>query len=405
MRRGRSAAVVLAGVALLASSCGPSPTVTRVSVSTSGALGNASSSNPAVSDSGRFVVYYSDATNLVNGDSNGVRDTFFRDRTNGTTLRVMGPNQVQLDRASGSLPFEASYDGCWDTTLDVNPAISDDGRYVAFHSLARNAVPGVSPANATICGESVPTPHVFVKDRQAGTVELVDIGPSGGSGRPVYGIDMSADGRYVSFWRDDGLFVRDVVANSTRRANVTSSGAVIDVGYCFGGYDRGGSSCTKPSEFTPSISGDGRFVAFGARGGLLYLWDRTAGHAYQLPQARDDDYVEPEPTCYEDPPGTVAGCDTFWRVREYIEAPLVSADGRRVAYRLMATDCGDWYGGPQICGPTHVDTFVYDRATRETSTAPDRLTFGPTFSADGKVEAFATLDPRWVVDVFVRAYP
>jgi hypothetical protein len=398
-------AVVAAGVALLAASCGPSPTVTRVSVSTSGVPGNANSINPGISDNGRFVVYYSDATNLVNGDSNAVRDTFFRDRTNGTTLRVMGPNQVQLNQASGSVPIGVTYDGCYESSVDVSPTISNDGRYVAFHSLATNAVPGVSPANATVCGESVPTPHVFVKDRQTGAVELVDIGPNGGSGRPVYRIDMSADGRYVSFWRDDGLFVRDVVANSTRRANVASSGAVLDVGYCFGGYDRIASYCVKPSEFTPSISADGRFVAFGARGGLLYLWDRTAGHAYQLPQARDEGYVEPEPNCYEDPPGTVAGCDTFWRENEYIEAPLVSPDGRRVAYRLMATDCGDYYGGPQMCGATHVDTFVYDQVTRETSPAPDRLTFGPTFSADGKVETLATVDPRWVVDVFVRAYP
>jgi hypothetical protein len=101
----------------------------------------------------------------------------------------------------------------------------------------------------------------------------------------------------------------------------------------------------------------------------------------------------------------VAGCDTFWREREYIEAPLISADGRRLAYNLMATDCGDWYGGPRLCNATLVDTFVYDQVTRETSPAPDPLRFGPTFSANGKVETFATVSPRWVVDVFVRAYP
>ena len=61
---------------------------TRVSVDSGGYQGNGSSRNPAISDRGRFVAFESFATNLVAGDTNGIRDIFVHDRTTGQTTRV-----------------------------------------------------------------------------------------------------------------------------------------------------------------------------------------------------------------------------------------------------------------------------------------------------------------------------
>ena len=96
-----------------------------MSVSSGGAQGNDSSFSPAISADGRFVAFDSVATNLVPGDTNGAADVFVRDRQTGTTRRVsVGPGGVQGNDVS------------------VTPAISADGRFVAFESLATNLVPG-----------------------------------------------------------------------------------------------------------------------------------------------------------------------------------------------------------------------------------------------------------------------
>jgi Tol biopolymer transport system component len=64
-------------------------TAERVSVSATGAQGNESSRSPSMSADGRSVVFYSEACNLVPGDTNGTHDAFVRDRATGTILRVL----------------------------------------------------------------------------------------------------------------------------------------------------------------------------------------------------------------------------------------------------------------------------------------------------------------------------
>src|SRR5690242_11634512 len=61
---------------------------TRISVATSGTQANGPSSFGNVSANGRFVVFSSDATNLVPGDTNGKTDVFRRDLTTGETIRI-----------------------------------------------------------------------------------------------------------------------------------------------------------------------------------------------------------------------------------------------------------------------------------------------------------------------------
>jgi TolB protein len=101
-------------------------TTERVSLGTAGVQANGDSYEGDVSGDGRFVVFTSEADNLVPGDSNGLPDIFLRDRQAGTTSRVsLGLNGAQAN-GEGS----------------ANPHISDDGRFVSFGSGAPNLVPG-----------------------------------------------------------------------------------------------------------------------------------------------------------------------------------------------------------------------------------------------------------------------
>jgi Tol biopolymer transport system component len=102
-------------------------TTERVSLGPNGRQGNGNSDNPSLSSDGQFVAFYSYASNLVPGDTNGERDVFVRDRRTGTTARVsLGPNGVQGNDFSGS--------------YGAIPALSANGRFVAFDSSANNLV-------------------------------------------------------------------------------------------------------------------------------------------------------------------------------------------------------------------------------------------------------------------------
>ena len=89
--------------------------ITRVSVSSGEAQANSSSRSADISADARFVVFHSDASNLVSGDTNGFEDVFLRDRQTGETFRVsVGAGGVQANNGS------------------FVPAISGDGRFIAF---------------------------------------------------------------------------------------------------------------------------------------------------------------------------------------------------------------------------------------------------------------------------------
>lgn len=122
--------LVLTGLALALASpvVADAQTTTRSSVSTGGGQAGGDSGGAAVSADGRYVAFQSWASNLVAGDSNGLWAVFVHDRVTNSTARVsVGPGGAQ---ATGGL------------TGKVSPAISADGRYVAFESDAANLVAG-----------------------------------------------------------------------------------------------------------------------------------------------------------------------------------------------------------------------------------------------------------------------
>ena len=136
--------------------------------------------NAAISGDGNVVQFMSNATNLVANDTNGSWDTFVHDRTAGTTERVT---------------VDSNENESHDPTNPANQVPSDlgslsfDGRYSTYVSHADDLVPS--------------DPHggqdVFVRDRVAGTTEVVSIGdaPGGPAAAPA---SINADGRYVVFW-------------------------------------------------------------------------------------------------------------------------------------------------------------------------------------------------------------
>jgi hypothetical protein len=230
---------------------------TLVSVSSAGVQGNMSSLYPSISGDGRYVAFQSSATTLVTGDTNNHADIFVRDRTlNTTTLVSVSSAGIQGDGDSN------------------NPSISADGRYVAFESVAPNLVDSDANANRDI----------FVRDLIAGATTRVSVSSASVEGDSVsYGPSISGDGRYVAFFSiADNLVANDTNTNKDIFVRDRTAGATTRVSVSSAGVQGAGDS------FLPSISGDGRYVAFesdatnlvaGGTSGFrdIFVRDRTTG--------------------------------------------------------------------------------------------------------------------------------
>lgn len=196
--------------------------VSRISVDSTGRQATDDSYAPAISADGRFVAFDSEASDLVPGDDNGATDVFVRDRRTGRTTRV----SVDSRGAEGD---RGSY----------TPAISGDGRYVAF----------VSEATDLVAGDTNSDPDVFLHDRRNRRTIRLSVAADGretsGGASPA----ISRNGRYVVY--NVGVPLRSVGNDSDL------AGMFI--------YD---TETTKRSRLRgvagidPSISADGRYVAF-----------------------------------------------------------------------------------------------------------------------------------------------
>jgi len=211
----------------------------RISTDSSGGQGNSSSNEPSISADGRYVAFSSGSSNLAAGDTNGTTDIFVKDtQTGGTTL-------ISTDSAE-NIGNSPSYE----------PSVSADGHYVAFSSNSSNLV----------AGDTNVTRDIFVKDTLTGSTTRISTNSSGGQGnRGGTDSSISADGRYVAFSSDSSnlvagdtngsmdIFVKNTLTGGTARISTDSNGAQQ--------YSR--NDAVVQSFYTaPSISGDGRYVAF-----------------------------------------------------------------------------------------------------------------------------------------------
>ena len=267
--------------------------VRRIDESTAGVQADGSSNGPVLDRSGRYVAFTSAAGNLVPGDTNDRGDVFLRDRKLGTTTRISLTDDGQQipDGAGGptmsasgryvafttesslapadtngtadvyvrdlvdgrTIPVSVADDGHFGNVqsysyLSSRFAISADGRYVVFTSLADNLVPGDTN------GET----DVFVRDLVGQTTVRADVSTSGTE--DIYGAELgsiSANGRHVVFDTYGALvphdtngigdiYERNLLQGTTRRLNIPDTG----------GQARGGNS------LSPISSADGTCVAF-----------------------------------------------------------------------------------------------------------------------------------------------
>lgn len=175
----------------------------RVSVNSREVQGDAMSVDPSVSQNGRFVAFYSDATNLVPGDTNARTDIFVRDRVLGRTERISVSSDEQ--QSDGSSP-EPGVRGFTATGPDITP----DGRYVAFFSSATNLVRGDTNTCPLFFEEPGTCPDAFVRDRGAGTTTRVSLFPDGSqSNERNSDPAISDDGLVVAFWSAAALVPDD----------------------------------------------------------------------------------------------------------------------------------------------------------------------------------------------------
>ncbi|TAK94524.1 MAG: DUF11 domain-containing protein, partial [Verrucomicrobia bacterium] len=251
-----------------------SNTVTLVSLSTNGTRADGYCEAPQIGADNRFVLFYSEASNLVPGADSTYGDYFLRDLVSGTTILV-GPKTNGTGSAnSGTYDGKMTPDGSFIAfespasnivTNDTNgfyydiylrnrtnataelvslnasgsgsgnagsfdPVLSDDGRYVAFETDATDLA-AVTDSNSD--GD------IYVRDRLGGSNILVSVNSSAtGSGNAgSYDPLISADGRYVVFYSDasnlvandtnnaSDIFIRDLLLNTTALVSVKSSGA------------------------------------------------------------------------------------------------------------------------------------------------------------------------------------
>jgi Tol biopolymer transport system component len=426
--RGAGARAALAAVALVVSGGAAEATVpssatwgdttSRASVGGNGQEADGESRDGSVSAHGRFVAFTSVATNLVAGDTNGLPDVFLRDRASGETRRVsVGPDGRQADGPSGRPDVSAStrvvvfeseasnlVSGDTNQASDVFlrhlesgltrrvstgpggrqgdagsglPAISADGRFVAFTSFASNLV--TDDPNGV--------EDVFVRSLRTGTTRRVSVATGGARGNADghYLPAISARGRFVAFTSTSpdlvpgdrngftDVFVRDRWSGTTRRVSIGARG--VEAG---------------SSSFSPAISGDGRLVAFASGASNLVAGDTNGGTDVFVRNLRTG-LTRRVSVRSDESQAAASDVDPL---------PDLSRDGRFVSFTSLAADLvpGDSNGAS--------DAFVRDRwrgTTLIASISTDGKQ-GPRFnsalrlSADGRHLAFVSNAPNLVPD-------
>lgn len=342
-------------------------TTTRVSVDSAGAQGSSISYEPSISADGRYVSFTSYASNLVPGDISEARDIFVHDRQTGATTRV------SVDSAGQQNDGDA-----------FEPSISADGRYVAFTAFTSNLVPGERNWD------------IFVHDRQTGVTTRISVNSAGRQGdRSSHGASISGDGRYVAFTSearnlvpDDWNGRSDVFVHDRQTAITTRVGVNSGEGHQY-------------SYWRPSISGDGRYVAFFDYTSSLVPGETDVGWNISV----HDRHMGATARVIVDGALTPDASDYEWR-------PSMSADGRYIAFSYYSSNLvpGDPNDGWDIFTLDR-QTGVTTRVSVDSAGLPGNSTsyWPPSISGDGRYVSFTSYasnlvpgDTNNVVDVFVH---
>ncbi len=402
------------GVMAALSASGSAQTTARVSVGPGGAQANAGSWVGKISAEGRFVTFASAATNLVPADSNGFADVFEHELSSGTTtLSSVTATGIQADGPSSA------------------GSISSDGHFTVFTSEATNLVGGDTFGNA----------DVFVRDRVSGAVTRVSVNTAGtqadhDSAASASAAAISADGRFAVFtsdafnlapsdWNDaSDVFVHDVSLGTTTLVSVALDGNTGN------GLSTG-----------PSISSDGRYVAFASEANNLvtaplsslmnvYVRDLQSGittligggfYSSISPDGRFVAYVRSVGLVFQvflddtqsnwnmlvsSGPGGGPGNDN-----SSFYLPSVSTDGYYVAFASAATNLvpGDTNGRIDVFVRNMTNGLITRASVGSGGQAGDGDSTHPSISPDGRFVAFQSQasnlvagDTNGASDVFVH---
>lgn len=345
----------------------------RCSTNSAGVQGNKESGvlnfrGPSPSADGRYVAFFSKATNLVPGDLNGSFDVFVKDTVTNVTTRV------SVATGGGEADGESR-----------DARISPDGRYVVFGSFARTMVPPHSASHQDI----------FVHDRSLGTTVIVNIPNGGGLGNQNSShADMTDDARYVVFAstatnlvsgdgnQESDIFLRDLQGVGLTRLSLTPGGGPTDLGSRYPDIAGDGSVVAYESSATNLVVGDGNNASD------IFVRDMTSG-VTELASLSS---------------AGVQGSGGSFR-------PCLSRDGRFVAFQSSAADL--------VANDTNnsTDVFLRDRAAgtliRVSVDSAGNEAFGTSddasISADGRYVVFTSTaanlvanDTNGVADVFRR---
>lgn len=328
-----------------------------VSVDQSGtAAGNGQSWSPQMSTDGRFVIFISEADNLVPNDTNGATvDIFVRDMVLGVTTLV----SVGLSGNSGNDESDLS-----------NASISSDGRYVVFQSYA---------TDLTSESDVNDRKDVFVRDLVANLTTLVSVDISGlstGDGQANDG-SITPDGRFVLFYSSatdlvlvdtndqSDVFRRDMLTGTTELVSVNLAGTDSGDAYSF----PGALSADGNIAFFESRSSDLTSIPDGNTTVDVFVRDMAAGITTLISTNVD---------------GTAAADGQSSGV-----SAGITQDGRWITFRSEAVDLHP------LDTDTDQDLYVYDTDTQEkilVSVSVDGTTSGDEGSSDGSISA----DGRWV---------
>ncbi len=318
--------------------------------------GNSNSSSGLVSADGRYVVFESDATDLVVGDTNNATDIFQRDLQTGTTTLI-----------------SVSTAGNKGNGASVYPVMTPDGRYVAFLSYASNLASNDTNGIA----------DVFVRDTVAGTTTLVSVGATGPITAGVTNMDtpvITPDGRYVAFFSaasnlvpfstqlNGDIYLRDLVAGTT-----TDVSTNIFLG---NNTNQGYSSFLSTAGSThPAISDDGRYLAF------KHAFSNAPAYYYvcRYDATLQTDVVV-STSGYVPPPYTD---DTY--------GPEMTPDGRFIAYVATDSNLHLWDGQAATGTVVSVD--------RLGNVPTSGLSRSPVLTPDGRFISFVSTATNLVTNI------
>lgn len=309
--------------------------------------------NPMISGNGRIVAYDSIHSQIVPNDTNYANDVFIYDIDTGTTQRV----SLRNDDTEGSYRGDS-----------VDPSINYDGTYIAFESDAHNLVSG-QRYNLLF--------DIFLRNTNSGSTTQINVSSSGdqASGGNSLNPSISASARWVAFESRatnlvsgdtnlaSDIFVRDTLLGYTERVSVSSSGVAGNA-----------------ASYNPTISADGRYVAFESLASNLAANDNnTARDVFVHDRQEDKTYRVSIST-------NGAEINTIYSAR----SPSISANGRFVAFHSSADNL------VQDDDNDVTDVFVHDlqrRVTERVSVASDGGqgnlgSFPAAISANGTVVAF-----------------